>query len=606
MTALHWSRLIVLGVAANSLTIAGRASAQGLEPINPTPPQRLLDSNNVDLASSSVALSKVMIKGGDPARPLAAIINIGSGGAMLNFEPSSTSYFSNPGYLQSFGSPIGNFVWRVSTPNPIIWTMGPSGGGLTSNYFFNRAGDKFIWQPTGSDPMGIVYADGETWRYYYGVIDGGNFLKFVVSNRGYGIQISYNTSSSSNWVKGFTYYNKAFVYCDESQGVDCAAVSALPTAGTISTITSGLGNPTYSGGTDYNGADIPIAYDWKGAANYAAPGEQGINVFYAGGGDSVHSFTDVIKVEKAGIASSARTYTYIHGSGGGDDMVARSGLIRASDGTSIWNYSVMYDAYYGGPLTENGHTATDPNNKTYSATAISWLGTPGTITDQLNRTWRVGYDGNARITWIENPELDWTGYTYDSRGNPIEEKRVAKSGSGLADLVRTAGYDTTCSNILTCNKPNWVKDFKGNQTDITYDPNNGGVATLTGPADANGVRPQKRLTYVQRYAWILNSTGSYVHASTPVWLLASEKTCRTTATVSGACAGGASDEVTTVYEYGPDTGLVGNNLFLRGVAVTADAGGTMVTLRTCYAYDQQGNKISETKPFGTASLTVCP
>jgi hypothetical protein len=38
---------------------------------------------------------------------------------------------------------------------------------------------------------------------------------------------------------------------------------------------------------------------------------------------------------------------------------------------------------------------------------------------------------------------------------------------------------------------------------------------------------------------------------------------------------------------------------LRGVAVTADG----QTLRTCYGYDRDGNKISETKP--RAGLAVC-
>jgi hypothetical protein len=127
--------------------------------------------------------------------------------------------------------------------------------------------------------------------------------------------------------------------------------------------------------------------------------------------------------------------------------------------------------------------------------------------------------------------------------------------------------------------------------------------TVTSPADANGIQAVERYAYVQRYAWISNGSGGYVQAATPVWLLSTEKTCRTTATVSGACAGGAADEVTTTYEYGPDGGP--NNLLLRGVAVTADGGGgAMHTIRTCYGYDASGNKVSETKP--RAGLTVCP
>lgn len=124
--------------------------------------------------------------------------------------------------------------------------------------------------------------------------------------------------------------------------------------------------------------------------------------------------------------------------------------------------------------------------------------------------------------------------------------------------------------------------------------------------DAIGVRPLKRSAYVQRYAWISNGSGGFVRASSPVWLLSQERTCRTSGTSSGAtgdvmgCAGGSGDEVVTTYEYGPDNGSVGNNLWLRGVAVTADG----QTRRTCYGYDGWGNRISETKP--RAGLGVCP
>ena len=43
-------------------------------------------------------------------------------------------------------------------------------------------------------------------------------------------------------------------------------------------------------------------------------------------------------------------------------------------------------------------------------------------------------------------------------------------------------------------------------------------------------------------------------------------------------------------------------MLLRGQAVTADG----TTLRTCFAYDGLGRKISETGPNGTAGLSACP
>jgi hypothetical protein len=119
--------------------------------------------------------------------------------------------------------------------------------------------------------------------------------------------------------------------------------------------------------------------------------------------------------------------------------------------------------------------------------------------------------------------------------------------------VTAASYPTTCSNFKTCNKPTSTTDAKGKVTDYTYDATHGGLLTESAPADANGIRAVKRYAYVQRYAWIKNAGGGYSHASTPVWLLSEMRTCRTTATMNGACAGGAADEVLTAYEYGPDT-----------------------------------------------------
>ncbi|KTW09723.1 hypothetical protein, partial [Sphingomonas sanguinis] len=103
----------------------------------------------------------------------------------------------------------------------------------------------------------------------------------------------------------------------------------------------------------------------------------------------------------------------------------------------------------------------------------------------------------------------------------------------------------------------------------------------------------------QRYAWLSNGGGGFVRASSPVWLLSQERTCRTSATQGNACAAGSGDEVVTTYEYGPDDGSVGNNLLVRGIAVTADGR----TRRTCFGYDGQGNRIWETKP--RAGLGVC-
>lgn len=189
-------------------------------------------------------------------------------------------------------------------------------------------------------------------------------------------------------------------------------------------------------------------------------------------------------------------------------------------------------------------------------------------------------------------------YEYDTRFNvtKILENGVEKS---------SALYPTTCAvaERKVCNQPTWTKDGKGNRTDYYYDANSGQVSRVVMPADANGVRPEIRYEYAPKYAYYKRSAGGLIQqADTPVYLLTRETKCLTGAMLeSGQCAKGLSDTVTTTYDYGP-TG-VGNNLLLRGVAVTAYADGVSQTRRTCHSFDIYGNRIGETKP--NAGLASC-
>jgi len=199
-------------------------------------------------------------------------------------------------------------------------------------------------------------------------------------------------------------------------------------------------------------------------------------------------------------------------------------------------------------------------------------------------------------TVISPVGLEWN-LEYDARGNRTRISARSSDGQSLLETYR-ADFPATCAVKVSCNKPISLTDANGQTTNWTYAPEHGGVLTETGPADSRGVRPQTRFTYVQRQAWIMASNGGYVQTGQPIWLLARKASCKMTAAQGNGCAGGAADEVVTVYDYGPEAGP--NNLLLRGII--EDANGE--ALRTCYGYDWQGNKISETKP--QAGLTSCP
>jgi hypothetical protein len=191
-------------------------------------------------------------------------------------------------------------------------------------------------------------------------------------------------------------------------------------------------------------------------------------------------------------------------------------------------------------------------------------------------------------------------YTYSGM-NVSEARAVAKPGSSLSDLVVTATYP---SSGVALWKPATVTDANGNTTSYTYDTTHGGVLSEVQPA-VGGVSPAKKYGYTQRNAWLKNSGGTYTVAASGIYLLTEERTCRTSALNlgTGACGAGTSDLIITEYDYGPNSGP--NNLLLRGMIVTAYDGATssIISLRTCYGYDAQGNRIFTTTP--RAGLTVC-
>ena len=119
-------------------------------------------------------------------------------------------------------------------------------------------------------------------------------------------------------------------------------------------------------------------------------------------------------------------------------------------GSDTWLYS--YSDLSGQRTT----TVTNPGSSTRTYKSTISNGRINEVTNESGQKISYLYDGAARQTRVTLPEGNNAQYTYDSRGNITQLKRVAKSGSG--DIITTAAFPSSCTNPRTCNQPADVDD----------------------------------------------------------------------------------------------------------------------------------------------------
>jgi hypothetical protein len=305
-----------------------------------------------------------------------------------------------------------------------------------------------------------------------------------------------------------------------------------------------------------------------------------------------NSATDKIFYQYCARVAPFNCSTYVSTGGGptGPQMsmvTIKDRVLQVTADGQAWNYSFPQGTYgpYYLPYRSNG----PEGRQSMALVTISGAGALITYGRNGPDALTAEYQNTAynRITKAKAFGKREEVYVYDGRAN------VTSNG------LTTAGFDVTCSNILTCNRPNWVRDPAGNQTDYVFSPVHGGLVSATAPV-VNGIRPQTRYEYVQRSPWVRSTSSGWVQVAPAIWVKSAESFCRTSAATGNPVApcAIAGDEVRTLYEYGPDAGP--NNLVVRGIAVTADR----QTRRTCLGYDRHLRKISETLPAGTA--VSCP
>ena len=269
--------------------------------------------------------------------------------------------------------------------------------------------------------------------------------------------------------------------------------------------------------------------------------------------------------------SSSDNISYVYGSNGLVTSATTDGV------TTTYSRTVS--------STTGTMTVTNALSQQNVVTSDLNIGRPTSLKDALNRTTSFIYDANGRLTRTTAPEGNNVQLTYDARGNVTQSRAVAKSGSGLADIVANAAYDATCANVVKCNQPNTTTDPRGNVTNFVYDATHGGVTSVTRPAPTSGaVRPQTRFTYTQ----VQGAAAPALYP--PVNMLTKVSACQTLASCLSA-----ADETRTTATY--------NSNLLPTTVSSGDGTGTL-SATSAMTYDSRGNLLTLDGPLsGTADTT---
>ncbi len=351
-------------------------------------------------------------------------------------------------------------------------------------------------------------------------------LNQISSSANYRVTLSYD---SSDWHRriGATFTNLA------------SAPSPLPTS-SWSTLSSGVTELTDTGGRT-----------WRFTSNGAAG----------------------IAIRRPG--SSSDDITVTRGFDGYVTQVVRDGV------TTGYSRSISGSTVTA-TVTTGGNATTVVSDLTSGR--ITW------ITDPLTRTTGFQYDGNGRLTLVTMPEGNGVAYTYDGRGNVtlVRYREKGDTGDTGDDITASAGFPTSCTNPVTCNRPTSTTDARGNTTDYTWDSTHGGLLSATAPAPASGAaRPETRYSYTQ----VTAVSGQPVHMLTGVSACASG--------TAAACVGTAA-ESRTVVTY--DTAN------LRPTAVETRSGNSSgagaLSATTGFAYNAHGDLTAIDGPLAGTDDTV--
>jgi hypothetical protein len=520
-------------------------------------------SNNFDIY---VMPARRNDPGHSPSTYARPIVHMGATASGMYYQ---ASFASGAGVFENnLDARAGNLEWisgayRYTDASGALYAFNPSvvAAGVTLTTGATYAA---YAQRIGS----ITFADGRVLTFSY--VSGK--LKLVSDSSGFAIVFDWGTNGFVSAACGF---NTAQIYVNTS--TTCASASLKVTYSY-----TGTNNNLLASATDVTGQTENYTYD-------------------------SHLLLNCLRPPGASGCKIANTWT-------------STSLIQTLADGATWTFGwTFWDQSWGGRKTErdpygNGNVETqvvDPAGKTwyYTFTGSSpyFFITPGGAVTNYRYTGGMPHDQELNMP-LMNMGTILQSVTYPEGNQYLVEKNGpklalsketwrAKSASGLADIVKRYTY-SFAGTAAQVGKPIAIIDGRGNQTDYTY-ASHGGVLSEMGPAPQPGARrPLKLTAYAQKSAYIKNSSGSLVAAAAPIWVPVSETACQTVPGGTSPVCDSTIFQSVTNFEYGANG--TANNIRLRGKTVSA--GG--VSLRTCFGYDNQGNRIWETTP--RAALGSCP
>jgi RHS repeat-associated protein len=304
------------------------------------------------------------------------------------------------------------------------------------------------------------------------------------------------------------------------QGVNVNLVYTSPGAGQLDRLTevnNNLGRKiqfTYESGLDgrlsgytngLSGADLrTVAFTYTalgsiGVINTVTDPSNAQTRFTTDGSGGLHRLIDVYDADDSALVPSLR-YSY--------DTLNR--VKEARDAVALQGTRNPHQFFIGESVRAE---RLDPAGGRYTV-LYDLNRRPMQVIDEIGRATTIAYDGRGRPTSYTYPEGNREDLQYDTRNNVTQLTKVAKPGSGLANIVVSATWDTTW------NKPLTVVDGRGYRTNFAYYASGNGAsllqtATRPGAVGATPIGTSTRPVYSFTY----NSFGQVLDATDPTGLI---------------------------------------------------------------------------------------